>query len=111
MPCGPPGTGELGGIYKDVSHFLHSGQAVTRQLLVTTWVLRKYCTLGDSPDGSAGKESACNVGDTGDVGSIPGLGVSPGGGNSNPLQYSCLKNPTDRGAWWATVQRLTKSRT
>ena len=43
--------------------------------------------------------------------SIPGLGRSPGGGNSNPLQYSCLKNPMDRGAWWVTVYRVTLSRT
>ena len=44
------------------------------------------------------------VGDIGDSGSIPGLGKSSGEGNGNPLQYSCLKNPMDRGAWWATVQ-------
>ena len=48
------------------------------------------------PCGSDGKASACNAGDQG---SIPGLGRSPGEGNSNPLQYSCLKNPMDRGAW------------
>ena len=47
----------------------------------------------------SGKESACNAGDTGDVGSIPGLGRSPVKGQDNPLQYSCLENPTDRGAW------------
>ena len=58
-----------------------------------------------------GKESACNAGDTGDMGSIPGLGRSPGGGNGNLLQHSCLKTPMDRGAWWATVQRVTKSQT
>ena len=46
------------------------------------------------------------VGDIGDSGSIPGLGKSSGEGNGNPLQYSCLKNPMDRGAWWATVQRF-----
>jgi len=51
------------------------------------------------PDGSAGKESACNTEDTGNVGSIPELGRSPGEGNGNLLQYSCLKNPTDRGTW------------
>ena len=44
----------------------------------------------------------------GDAGSIPGLGRSPGGGPSNPLQYSCLENPMDRGAWWATVLGITK---
>ena len=50
-----------------------------------------------------GKESACNAGDTVDAGSIPGIGKSPGGGNGNPLQYCCLKNAKDRGAWQATV--------
>ena len=48
------------------------------------------------PGGSDGKASACNVGD---MGLIPGLGRSPGGGNGNPLQYSCLENSMDRGAW------------
>ena len=52
------------------------------------------------PDGSDGKESACNAGDPG---SIPGSGRSPGEGNGNPLQYSCLENPIDRRAWRATV--------
>ena len=60
-------------------------------------------------DGLSGKESACNAGDTGDVGLIPGLGRSLGEGNDNPLQYSCLENPMDRGAWWATVHRVAKS--
>ena len=54
-----------------------------------------------------GRESACNAGDPG---SIPGLGRSPGEGNGNPLQYSCLKNSMDRrGAWWATVHGVAKS--
>ena len=48
---------------------------------------------------------------TGDSGSIPGSGRSPGEGNDNPLQYSCLGNPMDRGTWWATVYGVTKSRT
>ena len=52
--------------------------------------------------------SACNVGD---LGSIPGLGRSPGEGNGNPLQYSCLENPMDGGAWWAIVHGVAKSRT
>ena len=51
--------------------------------------------------GSDGKVSACN---TGDPGSIPGLGKSPGEGNGNPLQYPCLENFMDRGIWWATVR-------
>ena len=49
------------------------------------------------------KESACNAGDSGDADSISGLGRSPGGDHGNPLQYSCLQNPMDRGVWWATV--------
>ena len=53
------------------------------------------------PGGSEGKESACTEGD---LGLISGLGRSPGEGNSNPLQYSCLENSMDREAWWATVQ-------
>ena len=61
------------------------------------------------PDGSLVKNLLANAGDAEDVGSIPGLGRSPG--NGNPLQYSCLDNPMDRGAWWATVQRVAKSQT
>ena len=49
-----------------------------------------------------------NAGDVRDVGSIPGEIRSPGGGNGNPLQYSCLQNPMDRGAWWATVHEVAK---
>ena len=60
------------------------------------------------PGGSEDKASACNAGDPG---SIPGLGRYPGEGNGNPLQYSRLENPMDRGAWQATVQEITKSRT
>ena len=52
-----------------------------------------------------------NAGDIRDAGSIPGLGRSPGEGNGNPLQYSCLENPVDREAWRATVHRVAKSRT
>ena len=63
------------------------------------------------PGGSVGKESTCNAGDAGDMGSIPGLGRSPGGGHGNPLQYSCLENPMDRGAWCPRVHRVPKSRT
>ena len=58
-----------------------------------------------------GEESACNTGVTGDVDSIPGLAKSPKEGNSNPLQYSFLKNRMDRGAWQALVQWVAKSRT
>ena len=64
--------------------------------------------FGGFPGGSDGKESACN---SGDPGSIPGWGRSLGEENSNPLQYSCLENSIDRGAWWATVHRVTKDQT
>ena len=55
------------------------------------------------------KNLPANAGDIRDVGSIPGSGRSPGGGHGNPLQYFCLKNPVDRGTWWATIHRVTKS--
>ena len=57
------------------------------------------------PGGSVVKIPPANAGD---VGSIPGWGRSPGGGHGNPLQYSCMENPMDRGAWWATVHRVAK---
>ena len=57
------------------------------------------------------KNSPVNAGDARDVGSIPGLGRYPGERNGNPLQYSCLGNPMDRGAWWATVHVVAKSQT
>ena len=58
------------------------------------------------PGGSEVKASACNVGD---LDLIPGLGRSPGEGNGNPLQYSCLENPMDGGAWWAIVHGVAKN--
>ena len=58
------------------------------------------------PGVSEGKVSACNVGD---LGSIPGSGRCPGEGNGNPLQYSCLENSMDRGAWWAIAHGVAKS--
>ena len=70
------------------------------------------------PGGSVGKESACNAGvclqqsgdqGTGDQDLIPHSGRAHGGGSGSPLQYSCLENPMDRGAWWATVHGVAKS--
>ena len=55
------------------------------------------------------KNLSANAGDIRDVGSIPGSGRSPGGEQGNPLQYSCLKNPMNRGTWWATVHKVEKS--
>ena len=63
-------------------------------------------TLRGFSGGSDSKEFACNAGD---LSSIPGSGQSPGEGNGNPLQYSCLENCMDRGAWRATVHRVAKS--
>ena len=70
------------------------------------WLGYTYICIYGFPGGSVGKESACNAGD---LGSIPGSGRSPGEGNGNPLQYSCLQNSMDRGAWWITVHGVTKS--
>ena len=55
--------------------------------------------------GSVGKESSCNAGDPG---SVPGLERFPGEGNGNPLQYSCLENSVDRGAWWTKIFHILK---
>ena len=57
------------------------------------------------------EESTCNAGVAGNTGLIPGSGRSPGGGHGNSLQYCCLENPMDRGAWWATVHRVAESDT
>ena len=64
-----------------------------------------FSLLVNFPGGSEVKESACNAGD---LGSIPGSGRSPGEGNGYPLQYCCLENPMDEGAWWATVHGVLK---
>ena len=69
-----------------------------------------YSLLRGFPGGSVVKNPPANVGDATDAGSIPGLGRSLGEGNNNPLQYSCLENPMDRGAWLATVRGFAKSR-
>ena len=69
------------------------------------WALKGF------PGGSVVKNPPANAGDTGHMGSIPGLGRSPGGGKGNPLQYSSLENPMDRGAWRATVHGVPQSQT
>ena len=84
-----PGTGELGGL---PSMGLHR-------------IGHDYSDLAAAA-AAEGKESACN---TGDLGSIPGSGRSPGEENANPLQYSCLENSMGRGAWWATVHGVARS--
>ena len=63
------------------------------------------------PGGAVVKNPSADAGDTRDVASIPGVGRSLREGNGNPLWYSCLENPMDRGAWWATVYEVAKSQT
>ena len=75
-------------------------------ITISDFIQALPCINGGFPGGSNGKESACNAGDPG---SVPGLGSSLGERNGNPLQYSCLENSMDRGAWWATVHRVEKS--
>ena len=77
-------------------------------ICICSWVCIKYivCIQEGFPDSSVGKESACNAGDPG---SIPGLGRSLEEGNGNLLQYSCLENSMDRGAWQTAVHGVTKS--
>ena len=66
-------------------------------------------SLGVFPGGIVVKNPSAKAGDARDAGSIPGSGRSPREGHDNPLPYSCLENPMDRGAWWATVHRVAKS--
>ena len=80
-----------------------ASKKLAHEMIKCRWLIR----IG-FPSGSVDKESACNAGDTGDVGLIPGSGRSPGEGNGNPLQYSYLENPMGRGAWQATVQSVTR---
>ena len=68
-------------------------------------------TLGQTMGFLGGSDVKASAPNTGDLGSNPGLGRSPGKGNGNPLQYSCLENPMGGGAWWATVHGVAKSRT
>ena len=68
-----------------------------------------YAASRDLSGDASGKELPAKAGASGDVGSIPGSGRSPGGGHGNPLQHSCLENPMDREAWWAIVHRVAKS--
>ena len=71
-------------------------------------ILQAACIITGLPGGASGKESACNAEDPG---SIPGLGRSPEEENGYPLQYSCLENSMDRGAWWARVHGVAKGQT
>ena len=85
----------------------HSHWFVTWMRHVSFCVKFTINSLG-FPGGSVVKNPSTNAGDIGDVHSIPGSGRSPGDGNGNPVQYSCLENPRDRGAWRAAVHGVTK---
>ena len=82
-----------------------SPKTITTSLIDYTQVQNGF------PGGAVVKSPPVSAGDVRDVGSIPGSEGSPGEGNGNPLQYSCLENPTDRGAWRVTVRRVAKSQT
>ena len=71
----------------------------------------KWCFYGAFQAVLVVKNPPANEGATRDAGTIPGSGRSPGGGNGNPIQYSCLENPVVRGTWWPTAHRVTKNRT
>ena len=86
-------------------------QSMGSQRVGHDWVTSLSFTFTMFLNGSVGKESAWEAGDTGDVGSVPGWERSPGEGNGNPLQGSCLENPIDRGTWRATVRGVTKHQT
>ena len=97
-------------IHVDIYAYVFTYVCVNGYILYVCIFVCLSCTsLYDFPGGSTGKESACNARAAGDMGSIPGLGRSTGRGNCNPLHYSCLENPVDRGAWQATVHRVAKS--
>ena len=68
-----------------------------------------YVVTQGFPGGSVVRNPPTNVGAAGDAGLIPGSGRSPGGGNGNPFQFSCLGSPTDRGAWWTAVHRVAQN--
>ena len=89
----------LGQCWRPVSDFIFLGSKITADGDCSHEIKRCLLFGVALPCSSDGKESACNVGD---LGLIPGLGRSPGEGNSSLLQYSCLENPMDRGAWQAT---------
>ena len=80
--------------------YIHIHTNTYTHIYIYTYMFPRECS---------GKESTYNAEDLRDRGSIPGLGKGPEGGHDNPLHYSCLENPMDRGAWWATVHRVTNS--
>ena len=90
---------------------LHSDSFINKNKALKLGCDGGICGQEAFPDGSEGRGSACNAGDTGDTSSIPEPGRSSGEGNGNPLQYSCLESPMDRRAWRATVSGVKRSQT
>ena len=92
-------------------------------MILYTWYITDACDMiyirdisdirhaVDLSGGPVVKNPPASTGDTGDIGSVSGLGRSPGVGNGNPFQYSCLENSMDKGTWWATVHEAAKSQT
>ena len=87
------------------------GFGVTNILVVMSVFRPQLSTVHGLLRWLSGKEPTANAGDAEDTGSVPGSGRSPGEGNGNPLHYTCLKNPMDRGAWRVTLHGVTKNRT
>ena len=109
LPFSSPGDLLSPGIEPAILYHWATGASLMVLLLLLKFVYNNSLQGNTGlPCGSYGKESAYNAGD---LGLIPLLGRTPGGGNGNPLQYSCLENSIGRGAWWATVHGVTKSQT
>ena len=85
--------------------YLQSRETAPLSAYISLFIKRKIYWILGFPGGSVVKNPPANAGG---IGSTPGLGRSPGEGNGYPLQYSCLENPMDRGAWWTTVLRIVK---
>ena len=106
LKCPGDGSG------REASFFLieYSCLTMLHSFLLYNEMNQLYVCMGFSHS-SVGKESTCNAGDAGHLGSIPGSGRSPGRGNGNPLQHLCQENRMDRGAWWATARGIAESDT
>ena len=94
------------GYYRTFMIWLSIFYLTSGKLCHYSWL---HINLGDFPGGTHGKELACQCRILRDLGLIPGSGRSPGKGHGNPLKYSCLENPKDRGSWQATVHRVAQS--
>ena len=95
-----------------LNYYLSITLAFTRDSQILFWNVSNFLWRYPTrvlPWGLTGKESFCSAGDTGDASSVPGSGRLPGEGKGNPLQYSCLENPMNRGTWRAAVHRAAKN--